>query len=166
MGENQYTKAKRLGLPKPIVSPETSKKFIESGKRQIWNEERRKKHSNPMKLAVEKNPNSYTSANRGRTKQIEKYGIKFQGRWELEFYEHCLNKRINIQRPNIWFSYEWNGTRKYFPDFYLPDLDTFVEIKGYETERDRAKWSQFPRMLIIIKAKQIKEIRNKIYSGP
>ena len=154
-GKNQYTKAKELGLPFPKISPETSKKFSEAGRKQIWSEERRAKHSQSMKMAVENNPNSYTSANRGRTKQIEKYGIKFQGNWELEFYEYCLGKKINIQRINNWFPYEWQGTRKYFPDFYLPDLDTYVEIKGYETDRDRAKWSQFPKRLIIIKAKEI-----------
>lgn len=36
---------------------------------------------------------------------------------------------------------------KYTPDFYLPDLDLYIEVKGYETDKDRSKWSQFTNNL-------------------
>jgi len=31
-------------------------------------------------------------------------------------------------------------------------------LKGYETEKDRAKWSQFPHEIKIIRKKEIKQI--------
>ena len=37
-----------------------------------------------------------------------------------------------------------NSQRYYTPDFYLPDEDIYIEIKGYKTIKDEAKWSQFP----------------------
>lgn len=117
------------------------------------------KHSQSMKRAVENNPESYTSSNRGRTKQIVVDGIKFQGQWEVDFYLWAKAEGLNPKRPAESFSYEWNGTRSYFPDFYLPTLDLYVEVKGYETDRDRSKWSQFPKNLFIIKEAEIKQIR-------
>jgi hypothetical protein len=136
-----------------------------SGKNRIWTEEMRKKHSESMKKAVEENPESYTSSNRGRTKQIVYNDIKFQGNWELEFYKYCEKNHIKVERVNVWFEYEWNGIRKYFPDFYLPDYDLYIEIKGYETDKDHAKWTQFPKKLKVIKKKEIFAIKKGCFGG-
>ncbi len=125
----------------------------------------RKRHQKSMQKAVKNNPESYTSSNRGRTKQIEYDGIKFQGQWELDFYKWAKEQGLNPQRPNKGFPYHWNGDRTYFPDFYIGSMSTYVEVKGYETDRDRAKWDQFPERLIIIKEQQIKEIRKGIFKG-
>lgn len=131
-----------------------------------WNDpEFRKKHQSAMKRAVAENPESYSSSNRGRTKQITVDGIKFQGQWEVDFYLWAKAAGLEPQRPKEGFSYEWKGLRTYFPDFYLPGLDLYVEIKGYETERDRSKWSQFPKKLRIIKAAEIKQIRQNCFVG-
>ncbi len=153
-GSNQYIK----GTAKPI-SEDGIRRISEAGKRQIWNEERKSKHSIAMKKAVEKYPESYTSSNRGRTKQIVYNGIKFQGKWELDFYKFCVDNSINIVRCVESFDYEWNGHRKYFPDFFLPDRNEYVEVKGYETEKDRAKWLNFPNRLTIIRKQDIMNIR-------
>ena len=165
-GVNQYTKAKELGLDAPVISKESIAKGIETKRNNgtlTFSNERKERHSKAMKLAVENNPESYTSSNRGRTKQIEKYGLKFQGKWELTFYEYCLTSDIKILRTNEWFPYNWNGDRKYFPDFYLPDLDVYVEVKGYEVERDRAKWRDFPKTLVVIKKDQMKAIKENSF---
>jgi hypothetical protein len=165
VGSNQYTKAKRLGLPTPTISDETRKKISDASKNQQWSEERRVQHSRRMKQAVEENPESYTSSNRGRTKQIEYNGIKFQGQWELDFYKWAEKEGLEPTRPDEGFKYDWNGIRTYFPDFYIPSMDLYIEVKGYETERDRAKWLQFPKSLCIIKEREIKQIRNNCFRG-
>jgi len=162
---NQYIKAKQLGLPKPVLADETRKKISDASKNQQWSDERRQQHSTRMKEIVEQHPESYTSANRGRTKQIEYDGIKFQGQWELEFYKWAKSVGLSVERPITGFEYEWNGIRTYFPDFYIPLMDLYVEVKGYETERDRAKWLQFPKKLCIIKEKEIKQIRQDCFAG-
>jgi len=163
-GSNQWVKAKQSGVTY-ILREETRKKLSDSGKKHVWSEERRRIHSEAMKKAVQQNPESYTSSNRGRTKQLLVDGIKFQGKWELEFYQYCKDNNIRIERSNEWFEYEWNGTRKYFPDFFLPDLELYVEVKGYETDRDRAKWRDFPKPLKIIRKQDIINIRKGCFGG-
>lgn len=153
-GGNQYTK----GTAKTL-SAETRRKLGKSGRERIWNEEQRKKHSEAMKKAVRNNPESYSSSNRGRTRQQLVDGIKLQGQWEVDFYLWAKKQGLNPLRPEKSFTYEWNGTRQYFPDFYIPSMDLYVEVKGYETERDRAKWNCFPLKLCIIKKKEIEQIR-------
>lgn len=125
----------------------------------------REKHKQSMRQAVLNNPESYSSSNRGRTKQIIVDGIKLQGQWEVDFYNWAKEQGLNPQRPSKAFRYIWNGERWYHPDFYLPTKDIYVEVKGYETERDRAKWSQFTEKLCIIKEREIKQIRNNCFTG-
>jgi hypothetical protein len=62
------------------------------------------------------------------------------------------NQKIDWQRNSKSFEYvDENGrTRKYIPDFYLPEAGVFIEIKGYETERDRCKWRDFPYKLNVL----------------
>lgn len=122
--------------------------------------ENRKIQSDRMKRVAIDNPESYNSSNRGRTKQIIYNNIKFQGSWELIFYKWAEESNVLIERLNIGFSYIWNGERTYFPDFYLPELDLYIEVKGYETDRDRAKWDQFPHKLKIVRKDDINKIKN------
>ena len=47
---------------------------------------------------------------------------------------------------NNYFLYNFEGVvHRYTPDFYLTDLKQYVEIKGYKTAKDQAKWDQFPK---------------------
>lgn len=157
-GGNQYTK----GTAKPM-SKETHDKLSVAAKNQVWSLERRVAHSATMKLAVKNFPESYTSANRGRVKQIEEDGIKFQGQWELDFYRWCITNSEPIQRCSEWFDYEFEGHRRYNPDFYLPERNLYVEVKGYKTKRDVAKWHKFPRRLCVIMKNEILLIRKNAF---
>lgn len=148
-----------------IRSPEGRARHIESNKKRVWTLEQRNKHSASMKRAVENHPDSYTSSNRGRTKQIEIDGIKLQGQWEVDFYIWAKKSGFNPKRPANGFKYQWNGERTYYPDFYIESKNLYVEVKGYETDRDRAKWSQFPEKLCIIKEEEIKQIREGCFVG-
>lgn len=163
-GSNQYLKAKRLGLPKPIINDEQRKKLSESLKKSEknikWSDERRLKHSKAMKLAVEKYPESYTSSNRGRVKQIEFDGLKFHGNWEVLFYKWCNENNIQCERGKKHFYYTWmESEHLYFPDFFLPEYNLWVEIKGYKTQKDICKWEQFPEKILILEKLDIKLIK-------
>ncbi len=125
----------------------------------------REKHRASMQRAVINNPEAYSSSNRGRTKQIVVDGIKLQGQWEVIFYNWAKSVGLNPTRPQESFPYTWNGVRRYHPDFYISALDLYVEVKGYETDRDRAKWLQFPKTLRIIKEQEINEIRRGTFVG-
>ena len=133
---------------------------IRSNKQRWSDAEYVSKFRDSMRSAVNENPDSYTSANRGRTKQYIVDGIKLQGKWEVDFYTWARDSGLQPKRPSKGFSYVWHGKRTYYPDFYLPTLDAYVEVKGYETDRDRAKWGQFPETLLIIRNSQIRQVRN------
>jgi hypothetical protein len=137
----------------------------EQNKKQWVDPEFRIKHQAAMKKAVLENPESYSSSNRGRTKQQLVDGIKLQGQWEVDFYNWAKEKGLNPEKPTKAFKYIWNGERMYHPDFYIPSMDLYIEVKGYETDRDRAKWSHFPEKLKVIKADEIEQIRKGCFAG-
>lgn len=162
---NQYTKAKETGIPHTI-SNETRKKMSESCSKanieRYKNPDSRKKQSEAMRKAVLNNSESYTSNNVcGRVKIEEYNGEKFHGKWELEVAKWLDSNNILWERKGIKpFNYFWNNNwHLYFPDFYLPELDMYVEVKGYERERDRCKWSVVSN-LIVIKKKEMQLIKN------
>lgn len=160
-GSNQFIK----GTAKPMT--EEGREIIRKvNQSRPWAVKDRLKHSESMKRAVDNNPESYLSSNRGRVKQIIFDGIKFHGNWELDFYKWCVKKNIQCTRNSQGFEYEWNGIRTYYPDFYLPEKGVYVEVKGYKTERDSAKWKCFPEKLLIVQKQDIIDIRNNVYILP
>lgn len=59
--------------------------------------------------------------------------IHFDSLWELSYFLYCKQHNINIVRNQYqyYFEYTKEGTiHKYYPDFYLPDTQEFIEIKG------------------------------------
>ena len=117
-----------------------------------------------MRKAVLTNPESYSSNNvSGRTPIIEYKGFKLKGSWELETAKWLDRNNIKWTNEIKGFEYDWEGSvHLYYPDFYLNDLNLYVEVKGYERERDRAKWKVIPD-LIIIKKKEIYQIKKDLY---
>lgn len=170
-GKNQYSKANDLGLPKPEVSEETRKKISKKqiGELNHWSKDtelKRDKHSKTMHDAVLRNPDSYSASNVcGRVKIVEYNGTKFHGQWEVEFAKWLDSKGIVWERPSEPFKYFWKDRwHLYFPDFFLPEKNLYVEVKGYETERDRCKWSVIPNLLTI-KLNDLKIIRQGKFDG-
>jgi hypothetical protein len=160
---NQYIKAEKLGVPKPIMSEETRKKLSDAGKKQVWDKEKRKKHSLIMSNAVKRNPDSYTKNNVcGRVKLYEYNGIKLKGKWELRTAQWLDENKVKWENESNPQPYYWNDNwHLYFPDFYIPDHNLYIEVKGYKTVRDDAKWSQFKEKLVIIDS-NIMKILNDI----
>lgn len=159
-GTNHFIKSKQLGLPLPLVSEETKKKMSEASKKRVWSEEQRMKHSESMKTAVKKHPDSYTKNNIvGRVKNVDYNGFKLKGKWELIVAKWLDENQIKWEHETKSFEYEWNGKRNYYPDFYLPDFDFFIEVKGYVTDRDLSKWKNITN-LKVFKLNEINKIKN------
>ena len=160
---NQHIKAKVEGRV-VIVSEETKNKISKATKGRQLTKEHKDKLRIAMRNAVLNNPNSYTANNvSGRTPIIEYNGFKLKGTWELETAKWL--DRNNIKWTNILdgFEYDWNGSKHlYYPDFYLTEIDYYVEVKGYERERDIAKWKVVTN-LIIIKKNEIDMIKSNTY---
>ena len=68
-----------------------------------------------------------------------------------------INKIKNIFQHTF---YGCVGIKRKLPfDFYLPDFDLFIEVKGYQTERDLQKWGSV-KNLVVFKLDEIKKIKN------
>jgi len=162
-GTNQFIKAKKEGRV-VVVSEETRKKLGKINKGKQLTESHKNKLKIAMRKAVLENPNSYSANNvSGRTPIIEYNGFRLKGSWEL-LVAKWLDEN-NIKWTNIieGFDYEWEGSKHiYYPDFYLLEYDKYIEVKGFERERDRCKW-EVVNNLIIIKKDDITKIKNKEY---
>ena len=162
---NQFIKAEQLNLPKPIVSNETRLKLSKGWKGKSLPEEMKNKISLTMKRVVKEKPESYNGVNiNGKVKKYDYNGIKLDGSWELLVAQYLDSNNIKWERPRKGFEYIWNnGKHTYYPDFYLTDYNVYIEVKGFEIERDYIKWKSLSN-LIIIKYKEINDIKNSQYN--
>ena len=86
--------------------------------------------------------------------------IKLDGTWELKVATYLDSIGVNWSRNKQRFSYIRPDGKlaTYQPDFYVVEWATFIEVKGYETELDHAKWSQFPHNIQVWKRDKIKTL--------
>lgn len=85
--------------------------------------------------------------------------VSLDGTWELKVAIYLDLNNIEWKRNTERFPYfgEDEKIHYYTPDFYLPESDSYLEVKGYETDLDRLKWSQFPKELDVWKKRELKE---------
>lgn len=79
----------------------------------------------------------------GRSNWYEVAGQKVQGTWErdiaLKLEELGVKwQKLKTNRDTLEYVMD-DKIRHYTPDFYLPDYDVFLEIKGYWWGRDKEK---------------------------
>ena len=73
--------------------------------------------------------------------------------WVLFYEDHNLSFERNINK----FPYTYKGyTKHYIPDFYLPDKDMYIEIKGKEPKICQYKYTAIPvHKLTILRVKEM-----------
>lgn len=82
-----------------------------------------------------------------------------QSSYELAYAKWLDKNNINWKKNWIKFPYYWeNKIHYYIPDFYLINDDKYIETKGYETEKDLAKWKFFPYKLEVLKYQELKNL--------
>lgn len=151
---------------KQIISEDTKQILREKTTKYYSNPENVKKHSERMKQVVLDNPESYSDKNIvGRSKHFTVDGVRYNSTWEYRVAQYLTESSIKWIRSKIEpEKYYWNDSwHFYFPDFYLEEYDCYVEVKGYETDRDRAKWRYSTKKIIIIKQKELALIENNCY---
>jgi len=142
---NQYIKAEKEGLPKPMPSAESREKtrIRNATRTEEWHRENGKRISASIIQKIINDEWHFI----GVKKNIITYynGIAFHSSWEVKYAQWLDSNNIKWARNRDWFPYEWNGKeKKYLPDFYLPESDEYIEIKGRKLPVDEAKWTQFP----------------------
>lgn len=78
-----------------------------------------------------------------------------------------MGNLIPIERNTNCFPYIYDKERLYIPDFKIPNTNIYIEIKGYETERDQCKWNGSilkENQLLILKSKEISEIKKGTFN--
>lgn len=88
-------------------------------------------------------------------------GIDLHGSWELAYAKYLDANNIQWVRCKDHFKYIFEEKVHYYtPDFYLIESDEYVEIKGFKTKKDIAKWSQFPssKTLKVLLEKDLKDL--------
>lgn len=106
----------------------------------------------------------------GKSKWFDYKGQKLQGTWELNVARKLDELNILWYKPKVnndVLTYVLDGkVKSYTPDFYLPEYNVYLEIKGYWWGNDKAKMNaviqqhQDKRIVIVEKAEY-----NKILQG-
>jgi hypothetical protein len=69
--------------------------------------------------------------------------------WELAWVIYQIEHNIEFVRNKEGFEYEYENKKfKYYPDFIL--CNTYVEIKGWLSDKDKEKIKQFKGKLIVL----------------
>lgn len=102
-----------------------------------------KKVSDTINTKVE---NDTWHSSLGKVYHYDCNGYSMHGSWELALAEYLNSKNIKWIRPKDKFKYYFKDAwHWYHPDIYIIDYDIYIEVKGCITEKDFAKWEQFPR---------------------
>lgn len=85
--------------------------------------------------------------------------VYLDGTWELAVAKWLDDNGYNWKRNTKRFPYiNLKGKlSNYTPDFWVEEFNGYLEVKGYETELDRCKWSQFTESLIVWKKKDLQQ---------
>jgi hypothetical protein len=124
-------------------------------------------------------PRSYTSAGKycsnecsakhNRTKQhiVVDDAIVLDSPYEALFWGLLRLWKIPVERADRELAIA-HGDGWYCPDFYLPGLDVWVEVKGYEDDDDRARcaaWRAAGRRLAILSRVELHLLRSRANDG-
>lgn len=145
--------------PDYTISDSTRNKLSKSMKDKKLTDEHKAKISKTVNEKV-KNNEWHTSL--AKNMHYEYKGIDLHGTWELKYAKWLDENDIKWQRCAETFKYVYNDKeRRYKPDFYLIETKEYVEIKGYTTDKDVAKWEQFPKSknLVVLKEGDLSELK-------
>ena len=79
--------------------------------------------------------------------------------YELAYARYLDVEGIKWRRNTCGFTYSYEGNRhEYIPDFHLPNKETYVEVKGFKTEKDERKWEQFPHDLDVLFKEDLEQL--------
>lgn len=140
---------------------ESVKKNAESVKGKggrVWTDEDRRNHSRIMKG---KSGGCREGSNRWKGIKINHKNreVWLDSSYELRFVNVLKKFGIDWEKNYRKFPYDYQGMhRKYIPDFWLHELNLWVETKGMLKEIDGYKWKQFPYQLTVLFNKQLVDL--------
>lgn len=168
---NLCRKMKELGITKKKIKS----KYWETATPEQIKERKRKQRETKIKngtlnpMPFQKNP--YSRAKGGKRSDLG--DIYFRSSWEANIarYYNFMGIKWEYEPKTFVFENVTRGSVSYTPDFYLPEEDTWIEIKGYMDSKSKTKLKRFARQypeeykkLHLIQQKEYTEIKKKL--GP
>ena len=91
------------------------------------------------------NPSSIPSKKSNSGKRTDLNNTFFRSSWEanLARYYNYANIQWKYEPETFYFSGYKRGSISYTPDFYLPETNQWIEVKGYFNSKDRTKIKRF-----------------------
>ena len=159
-GSNQYTYG-------AVMSKETRKKLSNANMGRKHKVEAREKISKARSEYLEEvGGGGFTHIKYYSEKNIHGEEFKLRGTWELEIARQ-LNKSNILWVRKKYLKYFDEYEKTYTPDFYLPEKDQYIEVKGYFSERDEKKLTLVKKCnninLILLHGKNIDEVKRECH---
>lgn len=166
-------KGKNLGKK---ASQETKNKLSASGKGRKFSIEHRKKLSNYAKVRTysdatrKKLSDSILNRETSYQKRYEYNGNLYRSTYEVLVAKYLKDNNVRFEYESSICRHSENGINVYVVDFYLPDLQKWLEVKGYWSPKSITKCNSFVKKfgkesLLIIDFENIKNISlNKLFS--
>lgn len=154
--------------------PEVKEFFTTKGKHHTkeWKEQRSKalrgraiseKQKRDISQTLMGHP-ANTGSGRGKSGFREDIGIYVRSRWEANVVRVFLFEEMDyLYEPQKFFFEDCS----YTPDFYLPELDWWVEVKGYMSEEAKQKIERFKELgfnLLVVDKSIYKQLEER-YEG-
>jgi len=165
--KNQFELAKERG-EKYIVSYETRKKISESKKGRLVSEKTRQLLSlKRSKYLEEVGGGGFTHIKWYKLKNNHNIEFILRGKWELLIGQLLNENNIHwIRKIYLQYHDECLCQRTYTPDFYIPEYDRYIEVKGYFSDKDKIKLHNVINEnnidLILIQQKDIENVHELI----
>lgn len=122
------------------------------------------KHSDETKRKISKSTIGKTGGYRKNSNRgIGSYynGIWLDSSYEIRYVRMLDTIGIKWEKNKKGFPYDFKGRiYKYIPDFYLPETNEWIEIKGFVREKDQYKWADFPHNLKVLFEIDITNLEN------
>lgn len=101
----------------------------------------------------------------GNGKKGTVHGVIFQSSWEEIWIRYHVQENIPFRRCTEYFEYEFEGkTKRYYPDFFLIEQNSYVEVKGFWSDKTEAKLKSIPKEygIIVARKDEINAMRNAL----
>lgn len=153
-----WNKGKKLSETHPDNHNEIRKKLSDNhkGGGRASTKKKEEERRNKIRISINERYAKGWKSTCGRSKKYEHISpyagkVLLDGTWELETAKYLDFSKIIWRRPAESFEYiNLKGTiSRYTPDFWIEDWSSYLEIKGYKTDLDDCKWSQFEDKLIV-----------------